>query len=1335
MITKTFLPTLLAAGSMLLSCPLAFAQSAADEADVIRLDARHSNGQYRPNEVIVKFTETSRAQMMQSPQGLTRSGVRAVDEVLRSLGVKRVEALMPLTGAERFQRKTRSFNGTEVATPSLANAYVMEIDSKHSVREAVKALEAVGDVEYAEPNYLVHALAAPEEQLNINDPLYNVQFGIAAINLYGLWTKPIINDTPPVIAILDTGVDIYHPDLKGNIWTNKRETAGVEGYDDDNNGYTDDLHGYDFVNQTGMLADYNGHGTHCAGIAAAKGFNGIGIIGANPNAKIMSLVVMQSNGTGDVATIIKAVDYAAANGAQVISMSLGTYAHSVAFKQALGRAYQKSVLVAAAGNDGMCLNHAHPEKGQAYPMPMFPAAYNFVLGVQAGKTTAGLADFSNYDDDGPVFTGYGEEELYNYELVAPGVGIMSTYPNGQYKRLNGSSMATPLVAGAISRLLQSKEYGNKEELFGDLINSKTLLGNLDILAAYRLTDADRKPELQMVSAELVDSLYGSDGDGKPDAGETVEFYPILRNSWGTAKNIKVRIECAEPVNNFAEILTPEIDFGSTLHSYAKNKAKTPLKVRFKDNVVDGRICRLKLIATADNAPTLEQEFEVVAENGVELGGVIKEDMTLHAGVHYIVTKTLAVPDGRTLTIEPGTVIKFKDKTGLRVSSGGHLIAEGKPGKMITFTKADLLYNVNVYLSISDTLKYCVIENLDVNGGLFLNDCLVQYSDLCYDESGNTFFHMQKTNMSNMSAAGYFLGSVKNSNVIASTNNLPYTSKADDFFCVTQINSSNVFSNRYVSFLGENHYSCDAAIGCYSDTPLFYTSPTPNYLGTGRDDLARKRVLDINNTADGNYISYAEYDFSNMPTRPIAEAHGIVWKVVVDGYDAQDQFEELPPLGVGKHKFEVYFNRPMNKNKIPMVAMGVRPPYTQQVIAEDGSWNEAGDVYTAYFTITGKQNIDGLTRIYVAGAEDDEFFEIPEEKCRFNVNVQAAGSLSTGFFAEAGLGRVNLSWQDLDLNFEDIMGYNMYRINPEEEHFVYDVFGNKIWDYEKGDYKTEWRNDTILLNKTLIEAGDTTYTDYDVVPGKTYQYYYKVMTTALKENDPSKIIAVTPLTATKGDANGSGQVDVADVLSTVNYASGMTPKPFIFEAADMNVDQDIDIVDVVGIINVIVGRPDQASAKSMAEATLTVEDGVLYIDSPVEFAGVQFDLRTSRDQRIETLEALNGFETTGAWQSEDTYRFLAYNLNGKTIAAGKHALLRIGQASVTDARMSDPMGTNIEVLFDSQTGIAVTDMDRNKVKHALPGVYNILGVKVGNCAADLDRLPAGIYIVNGWKVRK
>lgn len=1317
----------------MLSLRPAVAQSVTPDADadVVRLDARFAQGQYRPNQVIVKFTQSSRIKLKQFPQGNARSGVRSVDEVLRSLGVKRVEPLMPLTGAETFTRTCRAFNGAEVQAPALANAYVLEIDENKRVPEAVQALEAVGEVEYAEPNYLVHALATPDEGDNLNDPMYSQQYGIGAIRLDELWKQPLLSDAPSVIAILDTGVDILHPDLKDNIWTNPGESTGVEGYDDDNNGYADDLHGYDFVNQSGVLADYNGHGTHCAGIAAATGMNGLGIVGANPAARIMPLTVMQSNGQGDIATIIKAVDYAAANGAQVLSMSFGSYAHSIALKQALGRAYQKAVLVAAAGNDDVCLNHKHPEKGQFEPKPMFPAAYNFVLGVQATGNGGSLADFSNYDDDGAVFTAYGEDELYNYELQAPGAGILSTYPNGQYKALSGTSMATPLVAGAVSRLLQAKEYANNEELFGDLIH--TAKGNLDMMAAYQLTEADRKPQLQLVTFELVDTLSGGDADGKPDAGEVVEIYPVIRNGWGTARNIQLKIESAEPVNNFVEFLEPEVAFGSTLGSYAKNRSAHPLKLRFLDNVADGRVCRFKLTASAENAPTIEQEIEVTAENGVEIGGVLKEDMTLHAGVHYIVTSPIGVPDGCTLTIEPGAVVKFKNGTGLIVSDGGHLIAHGKPGQMITLTKADLIGRPEISISSIDTLGYCRVSELILRYIGFQKGINVQKSIIenCGYKSHNIF----TTNSNFIYNQGYgHLCTASNSNVIGnSTSENGFIINGYILYACEPWSSSNIFGNKneinYKDFI-------DYAAGCYSEIPLFYTAPEPCYFGTGREDLARKRVLDINNTAGGNYVSYAEYDFSNMPTRPNAEAPGMVWKVVVNGYDAQDQFEELPPLGVGKHKFEVYFNRPMNKAKVPTIAMGVRPPYTQQAIAEDGSWNEAGDVYTAYFNVTGKQNIDGLNRIYVADAEDDEFFEIPVEKYRFNVNIQSAGSLSTGFFGEAGLGRVHLAWEDLDLNFEDIMGYNLYRINPDSTlHVVCDENGNPVWDSEKGGYKTEWRNDTILLNPTLIEAGTTEYTDYDVVPGKTYRYFYKVMTTDMKENDPSKLVAVTPLTATKGDANGSGQVDVADVLSTVNYASGMNPKPFIVEAADMNTDKDIDIVDVVGIVNVIVGNPEQATAQSLAEATLTVEDGILCIDSPIDFAGVQFDFVTTPDSPVETLEALNGFETAGAWQRENLYRFLAYNLNGKTLPAGKHALLRIGQATVADARMSDPAGTNINVVFGSQSGIEVTDMDRHKVKNALPGIYNISGVKVGERAADLDRLPAGIYVVNGWKVIK
>lgn len=1267
------------------------AGTAPGDCDVATVDAARTRGAYVPNQVIVKLRDSSAARVVAGRHAPAATRVAALDEAFRAAGVDAIEPLMPLTGGQTFARRARAFNGAVVEAPSLERAYVLTVSA--DVPAALAALEAVADVEYAEPNYLAYALdAAPD----INDPYYSLQWGIADINLYQLWGQPVLTKEGPVIAIIDTGVDLEHPDLAPNLWTNPREGAGAEGYDDDGNGYTDDVHGYDFVNQTGRVADYNGHGTHCAGIAAARGYNGIGIIGANPDARIMALSVLQSNGTGDIATIIKAIDYAAANGADVLSMSLGTYSESIALREALGRAYQKAVIVAAAGNDGRCLN-PNCLKGA---FRMFPAAYNFVLGVQASKPNGGLADFSNFDDDGPVFTTYSEEELYNYEITAPGVGIMSTYPGGQYKNLNGTSMATPLVAGAVSRLLQAKEYANKEELFGDLINSVTDKGNLDIYRAYTITAADRRPELQFVSFDMVDA----DGDGRPDAGETLEFYPVIRNAWGNVSDIKVRIECAETANTFCEFLASEADFGNSLSSYSKARSANPLRLKINDGVVDGRICRLRFIASAPNAQTIEQEFEINVENGVEIGGVLGEDMTLHAGVHYIVTTPLAIPEGVTVTIEPGAVIKFKDNTGL--ICGGTLNAVGQPGNMITFTKADFALGeiTSFRVSSPSILKYCIIENLEF---LNMNNQSVYGENVIYRNCKGHYplmgFILDKSNYYNLTAT------ISNHSGRRSTSNIINLWQKQFHVGQPAVNIEGTSNSNCFGNFVDGHFISVSLVDEF--TASKYTPSEPSYLGSGRQDIVRSHVVDINWPGSG---SFGELDLSNMLTRPVAEAHGIVWKVVVDGYDAQDEFDLLPALGVARHKFEVYFNRPMNKAVAPTVAMGVRPPYTQTSIGEDGAWNEAGDIYTAYLTISGRENIDGLNRIYVSGAEDDEFFEIPVENTRFNVNVQAAGSLSTGFAGEAGLGRVNLEWEDMDVNFEDILGYNMYRINPAAEGAP---------------------ADTVMLNQRLIDAGTTTMTDYDVTPGNTYRYYYKVMTTAMRETDPSRTIAVTPLTATRGDANGSGDVDVADVLATVSFASGYSPKPFIFEAADMNADSDIDIVDVVGIINVIMGAPDPSMLQSTAEATLTVEDGVLWIDSPVEFAGVQFDLTTDPANRISVLEALAGFETTGSWHADDTYRFMAYNLAGRTIGAGRHALLRIGDARVADARMSSPLGENIEVNFGNTSGIDVTDLDGQRVEGARRGVYNIMGVKVGDSEADLDRLPAGIYIVNGWKVIK
>lgn len=430
----------------------AMAQDRNNEDEVVKVDARFSAYNYREGELIVKFKDQSAAQIKAPRRTKFRtSGVNSIDATLRALGVSEVEELMPLSGHQPVKRLARSVNGQTVTAPAMNRVYLMRYNKAkvRNVEEAVAKLAKLKDVEYAEPNRIVYALGGAEamdaqskaldeaqqqtaggenRDVSFNDPLFGNQWGLQSMQIPLLWQEPFITNKRPVIAILDTGVDIDHPDLKANIWTNAKEADGAEEYDDDGNGFNDDVHGWDFVNQTGRIGDWNGHGTHCAGIAAAVGGNGIGIVGANPDALIMPVTVMQSDGTGDVATIIKGIDYAVANGADIISMSFGSYGESKAEEQALGRAYQKAVLVAAAGNDGICLNHAHPERGQFAPKPMYPASYTFVLGVQAMDSEGYRAGFSNYDDNGPTYSEWGEDKLYNYELLAPGANIESTYP-------------------------------------------------------------------------------------------------------------------------------------------------------------------------------------------------------------------------------------------------------------------------------------------------------------------------------------------------------------------------------------------------------------------------------------------------------------------------------------------------------------------------------------------------------------------------------------------------------------------------------------------------------------------------------------------------------------------------------------------------------------------------------------------------------------------------------------------------------------------------------------------------------------------------------------------
>ena len=1275
----------------------AMAQDRNNEDEVVKVDARFSAYNYREGELIVKFKDQSAAQIKAPRRTKFRtSGVNSIDATLRALGISEVEELMPLSGHQPVMRLARSVNGQTVTAPAMNRVYLMRYNKAkvRNVEEAVAKLAKLKDVEYAEPNRIVYALGGAEAMaaqskaldeaqqqtaggenraVSFNDPLFGNQWGLQSMQIPLLWQEPFITNKRPVIAILDTGVDIDHPDLKANIWTNAKEADGAEEYDDDGNGFNDDVHGWDFVNQTGRIGDWNGHGTHCAGIAAAVGGNGIGIVGANPDALIMPVTVMQSDGTGDVATIIKGIDYAVANGADIISMSFGSYGESKAEEQALGRAYQKAVLVAAAGNDGKCLNHEHLEKGQTAPKPMYPASYTFVLGVQAMDSEGNITDWSNYDDDGPTYSEWGEAKLYNYELLAPGVNIESTYPGGNYKSLNGTSMATPMVAGALSRLIQTKEYVNKEYLFGDLINACSETGGLDIYKAFSIKDEDRIPELSFVTYEMDDSTNVGDGDGRPDASEVIDFYPIVRNSWGKAKNIKLSIELGENEDpQIVELIKKEADFGAELSAYGKGKSDEPLRIKINNKCADNRRIRLVLKGTCDGMEgEFTQEITLTVENGVEIGGVIKKDMTLYPNVHYIVTKNLAIPEGVTLTIKPGTKLEFKDTY---FTNKGTINATGKPDSLIVLEGIDnksTIIGADINLDGFSCIELRNSHLFECNG-THNNNIIFNNNEI---NSFNTFNYRCNLFNNLIGYVWYF----KNSNFI----NNQEQQEAELF--LDRIKSSNIWNS-------EN-------IGIRTDATIF-TPDFPNYFGSSKEATVRKSILDINN----DYYT-TEYDLSNMLTRPNAEAHGVVWKVVVNGYDAQDEFDMLPPLGVGKHKFEVYFNRPMRTSVTPMVAMGVRPPYTQIPIAEEGTWSADSTVYTAYLTITGKTGADGLNRIYVDGAKDNEGFEIPYENTRFNVNVQAAGSLSTGFMGEAGLGKVTLSWNDVQNSFDDFLGYNLYRYT------------------DKGD--------TIKVNKQLLDNETLEYVDYDVVPGTTYCYQYKVITTDLKETDPSNVVAVTPMTSTLGDANGSGNVDVADVITTVNYASGQEPKPFIFEAADINKDLQIDILDVVGIIRTILNPNADVSSMAMATATYTVENGIVYVDSPVDLAGVQIQIATEKGSQIKATDEMEGFEQTSSWLSDNDFIYLAYSMSGKTLTAGKHAILNIGNAKIMDIRLSDAAGKNVEAKAGQETSVTRLGADVMNVS----GIYTLTGVKLSGRSSDLKKLPAGVYIVDGKKVVK
>lgn len=245
-----------------------------------------------------------------------------------------------------------------------------------------------------------------------------------------------------VVAVVDTGVEMNHPDLINQLWVNAGEIAG-NGIDDDGNGYVDDVSGWDFASNDNNPHDGNGHGTHVAGTIAAEA-NGFGATGVAPDAAIMPVRVLGNNGSGTAFGVAAGIRYAAEMGADIINLSLGG-GYSSVILAAIEYALQLDVLVvAAAGNESAGV--------PGYPA-RFSAGLSNVISVGAHTSSNGIAGFSNdVGGSGAV------------QVDAPGSGVYSTYTGGRYGRLSGTSMAAPHVAAVAALALSANSNLSATEL-------------------------------------------------------------------------------------------------------------------------------------------------------------------------------------------------------------------------------------------------------------------------------------------------------------------------------------------------------------------------------------------------------------------------------------------------------------------------------------------------------------------------------------------------------------------------------------------------------------------------------------------------------------------------------------------------------------------------------------------------------------------------------------------------------------------------------------------------------------------------------------------------------
>lgn len=1049
-----------------------------------------------------------------------------------------------------------------------------EATTSEDVWATVDKLSDNENILSAEPDFVwektdTTTVAATDEEIN-------AETHFPCMDVTGVWKDcfdPAKKEAPgkgTVVAVIDTGVDYTHKDLADNIWVNEGEIPG-NGIDDDGNGYVDDVHGVDFVDGDSDPMDEHGHGTHVAGIIAMTPGNGGGV-GVAYGAKIMCVRAGQANGSFASSDIAKAIKYAADNGADVINMSFGGTGRSYLVESALQDAFPSCVLVAAAGNDGLPTNDAK-QAGYLFTEDIYPAGYKYVIGVMATDNNKSLAYFSNWD--------FKEGSGCEYEMAAPGVGIYSTLPGNRYACWSGTSMATPNVAAAAA-ILRSK-YTDKSKY-----SSRYIMGQLCSATTSRAYGFRSYPELnirdsltrqahpnltldEVYTLDYQDVSSANNGDGIAQPGETIDMGIAVWNRWGAATDVTVEVDAISDggvANKYVEFINDEVKlsdvgtFASVNNGFTYTDEKltgisNPIRFKIKEGTPNDIQITFNISITAKNGLderdgnlySSSASYTLTVQNGVALSGIINEDMTLTNDKLWIVENNVLIPEGVTVTVEPGTRIQFwsadpNNKYGANANVylqvEGRFIAEGTeeqpiemyPGKGFE-DKAVTITGTGSYIDFKDSglvdddydkkyasLKYVNIYNAtyyasdpySLSAGKPFNVTIIDHCNFTYSYSfrygvlfAKSIANSHFSNMSMKSRNSYGICAYDITTTLFDNYDnqrvypydrfeknvaLNYHGKKDDEPSII-VGASDKYNplfanNAILNSFYLNNYDNIRAIGSF-DASKDYNGRTTYDISSNYWGTTNPDLVKVQ-CLDADW-DVTKNDLIQEPYLTLDDDMSEIYPFVTEAYLTDKDGNRIDKVsGAQTVKMHVKFNRDMASDVQPMVTYGGSEPYTD--FAVSGDWANARE-WVSEFKIDPYIDLGTMyIRVKGAAAADDKWLVTGNDWGRFKFEITNSSAQSMSLTGEGQLGKNFLSWMQDD--YDTLAGYNIYRATK------YDA-----------DKKPEKQNFT-RVNKSVLNADELSFIDENVRAGTDYYYYFTVVDTDLNESKASNVISCCPL---------------------------------------------------------------------------------------------------------------------------------------------------------------------------------------------------------------------------------